>query len=489
MQDNINGPAMTQMPQRNHVRAVRTIGANQRCNPEVESAQSLSLAQLVGKKKENMPKPFMDAIVKAVHNKKVGITGTPASRRLLAATIAVVESAQHNFRTLDMCWLGSMVQRRCCVFKRDTNEAFLSLGCYVWCNALLRLKFLGHSETWWHFALDCRVDEQNPQFKMIVDEGIWEGLPLDVRPAAMVPEELRKHGTILVGKKKNVAPLINHALATGNLSAITMETWRACCMHVGGKPVPNAKGGKDKASYIEGAFRATGHGEERIAEALGRARNYHYADEAKEDLLDDELRTAIRELGDDGKKDFKDLWVRVNKRKEQRTANEAIAAWKAQQGIADDGAGAKKEGHADKPGKGQGDGSAMLSSTPNVMPPPVAARPLAVASPACLDLTPSVSPDAAADVDMFLAEAPSSTGARRGYTFRTPPILRTLLPKGDNDEPFQGAGLWETHGLKRYTGTYPNAREVCRKLGYPVQGTYSAPHGAKQSRGQALRDV
>ena len=57
----------------------------------------------------------------------------------------------------------------------------------------------------------------------------------------------------------------------------------------------------------------------------------HYHEELAADELDEELRDALD--NDDGKKDFKDLWVRVNKRKAEQTAEEAVKAWQAERDL------------------------------------------------------------------------------------------------------------------------------------------------------------
>ena len=483
LRENIMGPSMTALPERNHVTAERTVGMEMRSG-SVDDDDTLTAAKLTGKTKDQIPEDLLTTAVRALHEKRVAVTGTPASRRALAGTWALVLTEGNDFKPMLSSWMGVLCQVGCCLFRRDKNEAYMCIGTYTHATSLWQLEFLGANSTTWYFC-PAKQSEKNQSFHVISDDAIWAGLPLEIQPAATLPAELKGRGNLLVGNRKDVQPLIPHCLAVADLSRITIDIWKNCCTHVGGAPIPNVKGHKDKNAYVQATFRALGHDDAYLEEVCAKLNLDHYHEELAADELDEELRDALD--NDDGKKDFKDLWVRVNKRKAEQTAEEAVKAWQAEHGL---GGGDKTE----KKGKGVG-GCAESEKTlpammPTLMPPP----PRGLASPSAVEFVPGDVDvgDKALLSDVGAVDAKSKASTAGGSrNVRTPAHLRTLLPKDESGYVLKGCGCWETHAFRRYTVAYPDARAVCKKIGYPIQSTFSAGHGGRtgRTRAQALRDA
>ena len=276
-------------------------------------------------------------------------------------------------------------------------------------------------------------------------------------------------------------------------------------------------GSRDKNSWAEGTFRALAYDDEAVETALVKMN----ASRTDTDQYNDELHEALESLGEDGKKEFPEVWNASKRRKAEQTAEKSVKKYLEAKGKGDgaagDGAAAVAAGDgaaappadgdagAAKPGKGKGDAETDVTIPAKMSlptPPPLKRPRLTEASvDDAAAAGPVAGPADPADVEaqgklLKGDHAPSVAGSVASHVKdhmkrhpRTPPHLKLLLPQDESGNAL--GGIWETGIFRRYTGTYPGALAITKKIWYKVANTFTRSHtkGTGLSRDQALRDV
>lgn len=475
-----------------------------------EEAKALKASELIGRTKPAVPEKLRQACLKAMQAKKVVPGGSDASRRAVAASCALVQACHgpKPFEILQKAWIGQLCHRMTCLFNRQERKAFVSLGTWTWSTLLWELEFCGFTDKHWFWA-PAPASSSNPCFHTIASEEVWCGIKLEEMPTActLSPPLQAKCGFVLLGERKGFTPLIQYVLEAIDISTLLSDNWRTLCHHLGGHAPKNPKGYKDKSCWCEGALRAMGFDDESLERQMKRANGQAETSEspnvaAEMQEENDDLLEVLQELGEDGKKDFPDLWTRSRKKRSEKTAAKEIEKYLAKQEEA-----AKHKDKSPSVPAGKGVGAAESSVTlpspvSHLMPPPAVVQP-APAAGADADGAAAGGEgaahgddlDGALLLDMEISSQPESKASgvdRSKRQPRTPAHLKLLLPC--NEDGSQVGSLWETGFMKRYTASYPDAKCICKSIGYPEKATFTATHdGAGQkttrTRAQALRDV
>ncbi len=211
-------PTMS-IPERHQITSPADIESHRQMNEEAPSLKSL-----VGVTKQKLDDELRNSCLHAIREGLVLKAGTPASRRAVSATHALLTSAGKQFEPMQRCWIGDLVQPGIFIYNRHTKKASTSLGAYTWSSALWELRFLGAKPHHWLW-LPAPQSSDNPTLQIIdlpPGHAEWAGLPREPTPVSDCPvdEGLQEHGLVLAGRTKDLKPLINHCVVNADLPEI-----------------------------------------------------------------------------------------------------------------------------------------------------------------------------------------------------------------------------------------------------------------------------
>ena len=463
LRTSIMAPTMS-IPERHQITSPADIESHRQMNEEAPSLKSL-----VGVTKQKLDDELRNSCLHAIREGLVLKAGTPASRRAVSATHALLTSAGKQFEPMQRCWIGDLVQPGIFIYNRHTKKASTSLGAYTWSSALWELRFLGAKPHHWLW-LPAPQSSDNPTLQIIdlpPGHAEWAGLPREPTPVSDCPvdEGLQEHGLVLAGRTKDLKPLINHRLANADLPEIVIGTWKTVLGHIGGQLARDENGkarSRNKEAYVMAVLKRNGYSDDDLTAAMDKMTKTNNQDDND---IDDEWQEVVENFDDNSKRDFDQLWKRVTKRKQQQTAAAEIKRHLAQQ-------------------QGEPETSAT-TPTPNMLPPPVSgatpAPPRSGApSPAAAEV-PSVTPATPtleAEPDDKASSVVSESGRKR--VTRTPKHLKMLRPTDDSGQTV--GAIWEAPVLRKYSAWCPDAIDYCALAGVAEHHSNSSTHGGRTNR-------